>query len=241
MINVLVVDDDAMVAELNRCYVAQLPGFTCCGVASTLQQAKEWVLHSEIPIDLILLDVYMQRENGLSLLPVIRASGRNTDVIMITSASDAATIQTAMHYGVVDYLIKPFQFPRFEEALNGWREKKALMASHQYHDQADVDRLMRGGAPGLADSRRLPKGLTPQTLRTLCLWIDAHPGIEFSTDDLAHAVNISRVSCRKYLIWLAQVNILHTSIHYGATGRPVYRYRLRAEQVALLRQYCHQE
>jgi DNA-binding NtrC family response regulator len=32
---------------------------------------------------------------------------------MITSAADAATVQTAMHYGVVDYLIKPFQFPRF--------------------------------------------------------------------------------------------------------------------------------
>jgi two-component system response regulator DcuR len=41
---------------------------------------------------------------------------------MITSAADAATVQTSMHYGVVDYLIKPFQFPRFEEALTAWRE-----------------------------------------------------------------------------------------------------------------------
>ena len=39
--NVLVVDDDAMVAELNRCYINQIPGLTCCGAASTLQQAKE--------------------------------------------------------------------------------------------------------------------------------------------------------------------------------------------------------
>ncbi|MDG3259028.1 two-component system response regulator DcuR, partial [Streptococcus suis] len=68
--------------------------------------------------------------------------------------------------------------------------------------------------------------------------IDSHPEIEFSTDDLANAVNISRVSCRKYLIWLAQINILFTSIHYGATGRPVYRYRLQPEQVGLLKQYC---
>ena len=27
MINVLIIDDDAMVAELNRRYVAQIPGF----------------------------------------------------------------------------------------------------------------------------------------------------------------------------------------------------------------------
>ena len=97
---------------------------------------------------------------------------------------------------------------------------------------------MHGGAPELADSKKLPKGLTPQTLRTICQWIDSHPEIEFSTDDLANAVNISRVSCRKYLIWLAQINILFTSIHYGATGRPVYRYRLQPEQVGLLKQYC---
>lgn len=117
MINVLIVDDDAMVAELNRLYVARIPGFRCCGTASTLSKAQEMVNDSAQEIDLVLLDVYMQHDSGLDLLPTIRASGRPIDVIMITSAADAATVQTSMHYGVVDYLIKPFQFPRFEEAL----------------------------------------------------------------------------------------------------------------------------
>lgn len=237
MINVLIVDDDAMVTELNRMYVAQVPGFSCCGTASTLAQATAMINDTTLAIDLVLLDVYMQQDNGLDLLPVIRASGRPIDVIMISSAADAATIQTSIHYGVVDYLIKPFQFPRFEEALNTWREKKTMMGSHAYYEQADVDQLLHGGMPEVTDSKKLPKGLTPQTLRTLCQWIDAHPESEFSTDDLANAVNISRVSCRKYLIWLAQINILFTSIHYGATGRPVYRYRLVAEQYGLLKQY----
>ncbi|MEJ5072709.1 two-component system response regulator DcuR [Enterobacter ludwigii] len=237
MINVLIVDDDAMVTELNRMYVAQVPGFSCCGTASTLAQATAMINDTTQAIDLVLLDVYMQQDNGLDLLPVIRASGRPIDVIMISSAADAATIQTSIHYGVVDYLIKPFQFPRFEEALNTWREKKTMMGSHAYYEQADVDQLLHGGTPEVTDSKKLPKGLTPQTLRTLCQWIDAHPESEFSTDDLANAVNISRVSCRKYLIWLAQINILFTSIHYGATGRPVYRYRLVAEQYGLLKQY----
>lgn len=71
----------------------------------------------DLEIDLVLLDVYMQQDSGLDLLPAIRASGRAIDVIMITSAADAATVQASMRYGVVDYLIKPFQFPRFEEAL----------------------------------------------------------------------------------------------------------------------------
>ena len=238
MINVLIIDDDAMVAELNRRYVAQIPGFQCCGTASTLEKAKEIIFNSDTPIDLILLDIYMQKENGLDLLPVLHNARCKSDVIVISSAADAATIKDSLHYGVVDYLIKPFQFPRFEEALTTWREKRKLITGQPYYEQADVDRLLHGGSPELADTKRLPKGLTPQTLRTLCQWIDAHPETEFSTDDLAQAVNISRVSCRKYLIWLAQINILFTSIHYGATGRPVYRYRLQPEQYGLLKQYC---
>ncbi len=57
----------------------------------------------------MLLDVYMQQDSGLDLLPTIRR-GRAIDVIMITSAADASRVRTAMHYGVVDYLIKPFSF-----------------------------------------------------------------------------------------------------------------------------------
>jgi len=237
VINVLIVDDDAMVAELNRMYVSRLSGFQCCGTASTLRQAEEMINDPECKVDLLLLDVYMQQDSGLDLLPVIRASGRAIDVIMITSAADATTIQTSLHYGVVDYLIKPFQFPRFEEALTSWREKRKLMSAQSWYEQSDVDRLIHGGAPEVSDTRRLPKGLTAQTLRTICQWIDAHPSMEFSTDELAAEVNISRVSCRKYLIWLAQINILYTTIHYGATGRPVYRYQLIAEQYNLLKQY----
>jgi len=238
MINVLIVDDDAMVAELNRRYVAQLSGFHCCGTASTLEKAKEIIFHSGHHIDLILLDIYMQKENGLDLLPVLHSEGCKCDVIVISSAADATTIKDSLHYGVVDYLIKPFQASRFEEALTGWRQKKSLMDNQHYYQQSDVDLLIHGNPATQHDNKRLPKGLTPQTLRTLCQWIDAHPGHEFSTDELAAEVNISRVSCRKYLIWLAQINILFTSIHYGATGRPVYRYRLQPEQAGLLKQYC---
>ncbi len=238
MINVLIVDDDAMVAELNRVYVSRVPGFTCCCTASTLSQAIAMVEDPALEINLVLLDVYMQQDSGLHLLPVIRATGRPIDVIMISSAADASTIQQSLYYGVVDYLIKPFQFPRFEEALTAWREKKNQMGQHKYYEQADVDRLLHGGVAEVSDHRQLPKGLTQQTLRTLCQWIDSHQELEFSTDDIANAVNISRVSCRKYLIWLAQINILDTSIHYGATGRPVYRYRLLPEQYGLLKQYA---
>ena len=56
MINVLIVDDDAMVADLNRLYVNRVEGFSCCGVASTLNQAKAMINDPGQPVDLVLLD-----------------------------------------------------------------------------------------------------------------------------------------------------------------------------------------
>ena len=237
MINVLIVDDDAMVADLNRLYVNRVEGFSCCGVASTLNQAEAIINNPGQPVDLVLLDVYMQQDNGLDLLPVIRASGRPIDVIMISSAADAATIQTSIHYGVVDYLIKPFQFPRFEEALLTWRKRRELQHAKSCFEQSDVDDLLRSGIQRPDNTRRLPKGLTPQTLRLVCQWIDSHQENAFSTNEIANALQISRVSCRKYLIWLEKTGILFTNNHYGLTGRPDYRYRLISEHMALLRQY----
>ncbi|RDJ39874.1 transcriptional regulator, partial [Acinetobacter baumannii] len=55
MINVLIVDDDAMVAELNRLYVARVPGFRCSASASTLSQAQEMINDPQQEIDLVLL------------------------------------------------------------------------------------------------------------------------------------------------------------------------------------------
>jgi two-component system response regulator DcuR len=52
VINVLIVDDDAMVAELNRLYVARVPGFRCSGSASTLSQAQEMINDPQQEIDL---------------------------------------------------------------------------------------------------------------------------------------------------------------------------------------------
>lgn len=239
MINVLIVDDDAMVAELNRCYLNQLHGFQCCGIANSLSQATTYLQDPLQSIDLILLDVYIQHENGLDLLPIIRQTGRAMDVIMISSASDAETIKKSMHYGVVDYLIKPFQFARFEEALNHWWRKKTQLENHESLDQHALDKIMHGSKTASPETPQLPKGLTSSTMRTICQWIETHPTFEFSTDELACAVLISRVSCRKYLVWLTDMNILQTSIHYGVTGRPVYRYQLQAQQRDVLKRFIN--
>lgn len=239
MINVLIVDDDAMIAELNKTYINQVKGgFTCIGIARTLAEAESMISEYAQKIDLVLLDIYLHRDNGLSLLPLIRESRQDIDVIVISSASDTATIQSAMYYGIVDYLIKPFKFTRFEEALNNWREKKKFIRTQQNYGQLDVDKLLHFGSGECVNTRILPKGITPETLRIIAIWVDSCSDEEFSTDDVVSGTSLSRVSCRKYLNWLVKINVLSSSIQYGVTGRPAYSYRLRPEFLELLKSFC---
>ncbi|WP_114194707.1 two-component system response regulator DcuR [Edaphovirga cremea] len=240
MINVMIVDDDAMVAELNKCYLSQISGFHCSAIASTLQQARELLADPDNQIDLILLDIFMQQENGLDLLPTVRELSEQTDVVIISSASDVNTVKKALKYGVVDYLIKPFQFSRFEQALTDYREEVSLTENRENFAQSDIDYLLynKGGhGQGAGKERKkLPKGLTAITLRTICEWIAKNQDVEFSTDMLANAIDVSRVSCRKYLTYLSDIGILNTSIFYGSLGRPVFQYRLMPDKLVLLNQ-----
>ena len=238
MINTLIVDDDAMVAELNKCYLNQVSGFHYHATASTLQQARTMLMAQGDNIDLVLLDIYMQRENGLDLLPTIRELSEQTDVLIISSATDVNTVKKAFKYGVVDYLIKPFQFARFEQALIAYREEVNLLDLRENFAQTDIDHLIhhQGGQTD-RERKKLPKGLTAITLRTIGKWIEQSEEREFSTEMLANAINISKVSCRKYLIYLADNGILSTDIFYGSMGRPMFLYLLLPDKKELLRQF----
>ncbi len=235
MINVLIVDDDPMVAELNRRYLEQVDGFRWQGSVSTIQAAKQMLLEGDAPIDLVLLDIYMQKDNGLDLLPVIRQMPNNVDVIMISSASDMPAIKKALRYGVVDYLIKPFQFTRFQEALSAYREEHQLLEQNEALNQSELDTLIRRNNSRVApDKTKLPKGLTKLTLQSVWDWVKQSRKQAFSTEEMAAEIGISRVSCRKYLVYMAEIGVLDTDIFYGSVGRPVYLYKLVPAKIEVM-------
>ncbi len=127
---------------------------------------------------------------------------------------------------MVDYLIKPFQFARFQEALSAYREKHQVQEQRDTLSQAELDNLIRrSNTPSPTDRIRLPKGLTKLTLQSIWEWIKGHKQ-GFSTEEMATEIGISRVSCRKYLVYMAEIGVLDTDIFYGSVGRPVYLYKL---------------
>jgi two-component system, CitB family, response regulator MalR len=236
MIKVLIVDDDPMVAEFNKRYLQEVQGFSLAGIVHTVKTAMDY-LQSE-QVDLILLDVYMPGGNGLELLRYIREQNIAADVILITAAADKEKIQTALRYGAADYLIKPFEFERFNQALIQYKEKYHFFANNQIIGQVDLDeRILSPDQKQAAESTdELPKGLTSSTLQVIMNVIKSKGNNQFSTDDISEITLISRVSVRKYLKFLANIGILKESLTYGI-GRPIYLYRLKEENVGQVNRF----
>ncbi|MFL6134889.1 MAG: response regulator, partial [Nocardioidaceae bacterium] len=158
MIEVLIVDDDFMVAKIHTGFVERTDGFRVTGVAHTGAQALAEA--ERLQPDLVLLDVYLPDVSGLDLLGALREAAPEVDVLVISAAREADTVRRALRGGIVHYLIKPFSYDDLRVRLEHYQQAYAGLLSEEA-DQADVDRVF--GVRG--QEKRLPKGFSPETLR----------------------------------------------------------------------------
>jgi len=223
MRDVLVVDDDFMVAEIHRRFVEQVPGFRAVGVARTGVEALSAA--GELRPDLILLDVYLPDMTGLNVLQQLRSRGDRVGVIMITAARELDTVSAALDGGAADYLIKPFEFPQLKSKLEAFAARADALDSERGADQSLIDTLFGGAptAPTAPPSESMPKGLGAETGRLVLAAVRAAG--EVSAAECAEAVGISRVSARRYLEHYLGTRALKIRLQYGA-GRPERRYRI---------------
>jgi len=66
--------------------------------------------------DLIFMDVKMPRMDGVQLLERVKAVDPHLEVVMITAYASLDTVQRAMRFGAMDYLVKPFAPRELQEA-----------------------------------------------------------------------------------------------------------------------------
>lgn len=225
MIKVMIIEDDPMVAELNRRYIERIPGFIFCCMVSNGDEALNVLRTSQI--DLVLLDIFMPGMNGLEFLSTIRQQNVSVDVIVVSAARDNQTIQMVLRNGAVDYLIKPFEFERLQAALVSFKKRLKLIKKHENLSQRELDQQIFSGISN--ENVELPKGLDRNTIKRVWDQILETKG-EFSAETMANSVGLSPVSIRKYLKHFQNMDLLSTEISYGAVGRPVYKYRCTREQ-----------
>ncbi len=225
MIDVLIVEDDPMIARINSEYLDKCGEFAVRKIAHNGRDALEYLRSNAV--DLVILDVYMPGISGIELLRTIRAEQIRAAVIMVTAASEMKVVQEALRLGIVDYLIKPYTFARFQEAALRYIQKMNLLTNHQTASQSMIDRLVSNDFMQQTERSTLRKGLNQQTLRSIQEHMQLSPQDYFTCEGLAQAIGLSKVTVRRYLNYLIETEQITSSIDYETGGRPRVLYHLK--------------
>ena len=229
MIRTLIVEDDALVAEVNRGYVERVPGFRVVGVVRTGAAAVDFVARE--PVDVLLLDFFLPDMSGLDVCHAVRAGRaaqpggpgqlRAVDVIAVTAAREAETVRAAVAHGVAQYLIKPYSFATLREKLERYAAYHQRLTGTRVTDQQEVDRVLetlRGSS-----TSSLPKGLSSATHELVSGTLRSAPG-SLTATEVADLTGLSRVTARRYLEHLVRQGLAVLSPRYGGMGRPEHGY-----------------
>lgn len=221
MIRVLIVEDDPMVASINKRYVESIEGFSVAGIADNGEEALKLIKNKDI--DLIILDVYMPRIDGISFLKKIRQNNITTDVILVTAAKETDSFDQSMALGAVDYLVKPFEYERFKKALENYKKRHKILSGKDVIRQEDIDKIT--WADSYEKEKSTPKGLHIKTLNRVRDYMCKRSGVLVSADEISKALSITKVTVRRYLEYLASIGEIEIEVEYGAVGRPTNMYR----------------
>ncbi len=241
---VLIIEDDPMVAMINKEYVCKNPLFT---VTESFRNGQDALSYLETnSVDLIVLDVFMPYMDGIETLKKIREKKISSEVIMVTAANDSSTIEETMHLGVVDYLIKPFAYERFQVALEKFVSKHTILKQNTVLDQSSIDNIISNPASKFKNSSKensqaeiksdasasievpenLPKGIQKKTLCLIQNYLLQNKGWQ-TVEMLAEKLGISIVTARHYLNYLEEQKIIIADVNYSTGGRPSMLYRMK--------------
>jgi DNA-binding response OmpR family regulator len=129
---ILVVDDDARIRDLLRRYLTQ-EGFEVI-LAEDGKALNRLMLRETA--DLIVLDLMMPGEDGLSICRRLRAANDRTPIIMLTAKGEDVDRIVGLEVGADDYLGKPFNLGEVEARLRALARRAAGS-----DDQVNVGKL----------------------------------------------------------------------------------------------------
>ena len=103
--HLLVVDDDERIRSLLQQFLVQ-DGYLI-STAENAEQAR--ILLSGIDFDLIILDVMMPGQDGISFAGELRNLGNDTPILLLTARGETEDRIKGLEAGADDYLPKPFE------------------------------------------------------------------------------------------------------------------------------------
>lgn len=118
-INCIVIDDEELARKLLKNYIERLPHLKLLGSFKNPVLALPTLQTQSI--DLIFLDIQMPQLTGIEFLKTL---AKPPQIVLTTAYSEYAVESYA--FNVTDYLLKPFGFERFVQAVNKASDQIAL-------------------------------------------------------------------------------------------------------------------
>ena len=222
---VLIVEDDPMVSMINEQYVNRNKAFRVMEKCKDGKSALEFL--EQNTVDLLILDVFMPYTDGFETLRQIRKKQISVDAIMVTAANDRDSLEEALHLGIVDYLVKPFTFDRFQMALDKFIAQTDALKDLGTLSQKNIDFIIDNARK--KSEELYPKGIQEKTLRLILEHLEEHPQVWLTGDAIAEKVGLTGVTVRRYMNYLAESGKVIGEMNYETGGRPCMLYRI-AEQ-----------
>ncbi|GIZ51169.1 osmolarity response regulator transcription factor OmpR [Noviherbaspirillum aridicola] len=117
---ILVVDDDLRLRDLLRRYLGE-QGFNVVTAENAQALNKLWIRER---YDLLVLDLMLPGEDGLSICRRLRGAGDQTPIIMLTAKGEDVDRIVGLEMGADDYLPKPFNPRELVARINAVLRRK---------------------------------------------------------------------------------------------------------------------
>ena len=222
MYKVLIVEDDPMVQLINEQYIGRNKEFKVAGKCKDGKSALEYL--EKTSVDLIILDVFMPHMDGFETLRQIRERKISAEAIMVTAANDKESLEEALHLGVVDYLVKPFTFDRFQMALEKFIAQVDALRDLGELSQKNIDFIIDSSRRKSEDLH--PKGIQEKTLRLILEHLAENKDKWLTGDDIAQKTKLTSVTVRRYMNYLAESGKVFGEMNYETGGRPCMLYKI---------------
>lgn len=134
METIYIVEDDDNIRKL-VCYALNKEGYNAQGFS--LPSEFYGAFQNEDP-DLILLDIMLPQEDGLSILRKIRNNSPETSVIMLTAKDSEFDKVTGLDMGADDYIAKPFGMTELISRVRAVLRRSNRENSRQIYSFADL-------------------------------------------------------------------------------------------------------
>ncbi len=184
--HLLVVDDDERLRELLSRFLSE-SGFLVT-TAESAAQAREVLAH--LSYDMIVLDVMMPGEDGLSLTRSLKEKKNETPVLLLTALGEVDARIAGLEAGADEYLPKPFEPRELLLRINAILRRAAPRRSEQKnaHDNTMIGKwrldLQRGELIDTSSNAQDRVALT-QVEHTLLKALLSRHGVTVSREELA--------------------------------------------------------